>query len=84
MSESPKKKHVILVDKSKLTAKNISPTAAELFDLMHLTTCEIAVKRWNPTWFTCPVCAETYKLKFDSHYGVIMAMTHKDREELKC
>ncbi len=56
-----------------LTAKNLGPTPMELFSLMHLTTCDLAVRSWKDHWTMCPVCCQVF-----SKTGTL---THKFREE---
>lgn len=77
-----KKQHQIFVEKKDLTTKSLSPTSEELFDLMHLTSCEHAVKRWKPEWILCPVCSQPYELCIDMHDGVIGLQLHKTRKDL--
>ena len=33
-----------------------SPSVFELYDLMHITTCELAIDKWDDKWMFCPVC----------------------------
>jgi hypothetical protein len=51
--------HLVLVQKADLTSRGIIPSSQELFDLMHLTTCEQAIQRWKAPWMFCPVCLNT-------------------------
>jgi len=82
MKEKAKKpQHEILVTKDKLTSHNLSPTSIELFELMHLTSCEHAVKRWKPEWICCPVCGEAFQYSIDSG-GVIAIQPHKPRRDI--
>ncbi len=69
-----KAKHRILVPKDKLTTRGLIPSSQELFDMMHLTTCEHAMMRWRDCWMFCPVC-----LTMEGPDGEWM---HKTREEI--
>ena len=76
-----KKHHEILVAKDKLTTRSLSPSSQELFDLMHLTSCDHAIKRWRDHWMVCPVCNAPVTLVHDqSGYGSYIG--HKEREEI--
>ena len=66
--------HKIFVTKDKLTSRGILPSSQELFDLMHLTSCEHAASRWKEYWMFCPVCLAT-----EDEDGMV---NHKDREEI--
>jgi hypothetical protein len=77
MSEKAKKpQYEILVKKDQLTSKNLSPTPQELYDMMHLTSCEHAIKRWKEEWILCPVCSQA------SSGGDADIYVHKTRKEL--
>ncbi len=85
MSGKPKeqkKQHEILVQKKDLQTKSFSPSSEELFDLMHLTSCEHAIKRWNPEWMLCPVCSQPYELCIDVYDKVVGLHMHKTRKDL--
>lgn len=77
-----RKTHMVLVTKDKLTTRSLSPSSSELFDLMHLTTCEIAIKKWNDNWLICPVCNSTVGHQMDSTYGLVSYTRHKPREDI--
>ncbi len=47
---------IVLVPKDQLTSRGILPSSQELFELMHLTTCQEAVQAWKEHWMFCPVC----------------------------
>lgn len=53
-----KSNHKIFVKKEKLESTGLHPTSKELYDLMHLTSCEHADRRWKEEWSFCPVCLE--------------------------
>lgn len=75
------KKHEILVPKDKLATRSLSPSSEELFDNMHLTSCELAIKSWKPNWICCPVCSEPFKLMVVD--GIVEGVHyHKTRKEL--
>lgn len=48
----------ILVQKENLTSRGSLPSSQELYDLMHLTSCEHAIQRWKDHWQFCPVCLQ--------------------------
>lgn len=66
--------HKVFVLKKDLTSRGLSPSSAELYDLMHLTTCEHAERRWRDEWTFCPVCL----VSVDSD-GVI---EHRERKDI--
>jgi len=33
-----------------------SPSVYELYDLMHISSCSLAIDRWDNRWLFCPVC----------------------------
>lgn len=78
MREEPLKpsvpQHRILVPKHMLTSKGLMPSSQELFDLMHLTSCDHAINRWKKHWSFCPVCLTT--ADEDGKYQ------HRTREEM--
>lgn len=79
--KAKKKQHEIFVPPGKLTSKNLGPTPIELYELMHLTSCDHAIKRWKDHWLVCPVCNEPIQLAFDQN-GVMIGMTlHKSRKD---
>lgn len=81
-AKKAKKQHEILVQKQDLTTKSLSPTSQELFDMMHLTSCDHAIKRWKDEWILCPVCSLPYHMVVDPVHGVMPYHPHKTREEL--
>ena len=76
------KQHEILVNKLDLTTRSLSPTSDELFELMHLTSCDHAIKRWKEQWLLCPVCNGSVKYSVDSTYGLVGYIEHKRREDI--
>ncbi len=72
-----KPQHEILVQKKDLTTRSLSPSSEELFDLMHLTSCDHAIKRWKDHWFLCPVCSQPFAHSWDMTYTA-----HKSRKDL--
>ncbi|MES1986997.1 MAG: hypothetical protein V4440_03030, partial [Pseudomonadota bacterium] len=56
LNVTAKSKHEILVKREDLTTTGLRPSSQELYDLMHLISCEHAIKRWNIGWSFCPVC----------------------------
>lgn len=58
MSESNLKVRVLKKD---LTTRGLYPTSQELYDLMHIITCERAIDRWQEEWSFCPVCLARYE-----------------------
>lgn len=77
-----KKQHEVIVSADNLTAKNLGPTAQELYALMHLTSCDHAIKRWKDHWMICPVCAQPAELIVDPSYGIIAQTMHRSRKEI--
>lgn len=77
-----KKQHEILVTKDNLSTRSLSPTSEELFELMHLTSCDHAIKRWKEAWLICPVCNGTVKYSIDTTYGLVNFIEHKRREDI--
>ena len=71
--------HEIVVTKDKLTSRSLSPSSDELFELMHLTSCEHAIKKWKDEWLICPVCNQSFAIGFEGAYTV-----HKRREDIVC
>jgi len=65
--------HKVLVLKKDLTSQGLYPSSQELYDLMHLTTCEHATKRWQEEWSFCPVCLARYESD-----GAILHRLRKD------
>ncbi len=51
----------ILVQKKDLTTTGLYPTSQELYDLMHIVTCERVIERWQEEWSFCPVCLARYE-----------------------
>lgn len=50
----------ILKKKSELTTVGLLPSSSELYDLMHMTSCIEAAKKWGEEWSFCPVCLARY------------------------
>jgi hypothetical protein len=82
MSVKPKKQHEILVQKKDLTSRSFSPSSQELFDLMHLTSCDHAIKKWRDEWMICPVCNQTFVPQMDHVLGQTSYVFHKSREDI--
>ena len=76
-AKGKKKQHEILVSKANLTTRSLSPSSEEIFDLMHLTSCDHAIQRWKAHWLLCPVCNATVMHSGDGSY-----IDHKLREEI--
>lgn len=55
---SMSERHKILLPRAAIKDNGMSPSNLELFDLMHITSCEIAIKAWQPDWAFCPVCLQ--------------------------
>jgi hypothetical protein len=66
----------MLVKKANLTSKGLFPSSQELFDLMHITSCEHAHERWKKHWSFCPVCGA-----MPDNDGLIK---HKEKAEITC
>lgn len=81
-AKDKKKQHEIFVKADQLTGKNLGPTARELYELMHLTTCDHAVQRWKDHWLMCPVCAQPFGLVVEHGVGIIGQHMHKSRKEI--
>ena len=62
MSESNLKVRVLKKD---LTTTGLYPSSQELYDLMHIVTCERAIQKWQEEWSFCPVCLARYKADGD-------------------
>jgi hypothetical protein len=69
-----KENHKVFVKKVDLKSKGLYPSSQELYDLMHIVTCERAVERWQEEWSFCPVCLARYEA--DGWIG------HKERKEI--
>lgn len=80
-AKAKQKQHEIFVKKENLTSQNLSPTSIELFEMMHLTSCEHAIKRWKEEWITCPVCSQPFQYGLDS-YGIVAMQPHKQRKDI--
>ncbi len=76
MSAKVRPQHMILVQKDKLTTRSFSPSSQELFELMHLTSCDHAIKKWRDEWMICPVCNQSFILSSEGSY-----IGHKRRED---
>lgn len=74
---SKKPQYEIVVEKKDLATRSLSPTSQELFDLMHLTSCEHAVQRWKDAWLICPVCNGTTYYANGAAY-----VEHRVREDI--
>lgn len=77
---SAKDKHKVFRTKEELTTKGSLPSSQEIYDLMHVTTCEHAIQRWKDYWMFCPVCLSSADITFD---GEIL-VDHKERAEIVC
>lgn len=66
--------HMILVQRRDLKAHRLSPTSEELFDLMHITSCDHAIQRWKEAWTFCPVCCSV-----PNRMGII---SHKPKKDI--
>lgn len=64
----------VFVKRADLKSIGLHPTSLEIYDLMHITTCELAIKRWRNTWSFCPVC-----LAMIDEDGSI---NHKERKDI--
>ena len=84
MSAKGKKQHEIFVPIGQLTSKNLGPTSRELYELMHLTSCDHAIQRWKEHWMMCPVCGSAFSLIIDVEFGsgIVSAIRHKTRKEI--
>ncbi len=51
-----KSNHKVFVQKKDLTTIGLRPSSQELYDMMHILSCELAEKRWKDEWSFCPVC----------------------------
>lgn len=63
----------VFVKKADLTSVGLHPTSKEIYDLMYITTCDLAVKRWRGEWSFCPVCLA--RMESD---GVFLHKSRKD------
>ena len=66
------------VPRSKLKDLVQCPTPKDLYDTMHITSCELVytAKDWDPKWMFCPVCG-----KHIDKDGLVM---HTVRRDPKC
>lgn len=64
----------VLVKKENLKTKGLFPTSQELYDLMHLVSCDHAEKRWKDEWSFCPVCT--------AMVGEDGFINHKERKDI--
>lgn len=64
----------VFVKRADLTSIGLHPTSKEIYDLMHITTCELAIKRWKDEWSFCPVCLA--RIEFDG------AINHRSRKDI--
>ena len=55
----------VLVKRDDIETTGLYPSSLELYDLMHITTCEQAVARWQEEWSFCPVCLARYEVTGD-------------------
>lgn len=72
-----KPQHQIVVKKENLTTRSLSPSSQELFELMHLTSCDHAIQRWKANWLLCPVCNGAIINSAEGSY-----VEHKTREDI--
>lgn len=82
VAKRDRKQHEIIVQKAQLTTRSFSPSSQELFDLMHLTSCDHAIKKWKDHWMICPVCNGVVTTTADETYGVVSYVGHKERAEI--
>lgn len=45
-----------MVSRDSLTPLVQSPSVYDLWDYMHITTCELITDQWDPDWTFCPIC----------------------------
>jgi hypothetical protein len=76
-AKQKKKQHEILVSKAQLTTRSLSPSSEELFELMHLTSCDHEIQRWKANWLLCPVCNGAVINSAEGSY-----VEHKTREDI--
>lgn len=66
--------HKVFVKRENLKTLGLHPTSKELYDLMHLVSCDHAIMRWKEEWSFCPVC-----LGMAGEEGWI---AHKERKDI--
>lgn len=68
----------VFVQKENLTSRGGLPSSQELYDLMHLTTCQQAEARWKDHWQFCPVCLQATQVDNEGEDYYVLHSLRKD------